>query len=244
MWKITPLNLGVLTVKKSGLIFGNKSNESLKVPCIGWLLTNNTGKKVIIDTGPSDDEVWGTKYHNPLKKHYDQRLEVALLKHGINADEINLCILTHLHWDHAYGALKLPNAKIIVQREELRYAVDPFPPDWKHYEKNFEEKSPFFLKFFHQIETVNGDCEIEKGMKLIHLPGHSPGSQGILVTTNQGEFLIVGDLINIMESWECNPKLPPGIFYSLEDCYSSFNKIDKLGVTILSGHDWRAFNML
>ncbi|MDA8228253.1 MAG: hypothetical protein M0T74_11265 [Desulfitobacterium hafniense] len=41
-------------------------------------------------------------------------------------------MLTHLHWDHAYGVLKLPNAEVIVQSDELRYAIDPLPVDWKH----------------------------------------------------------------------------------------------------------------
>ena len=34
-------------------------------------------------------------------------------------------ILTHLHWDHAYGVLELPKAKVIVQKEELKYACLP-----------------------------------------------------------------------------------------------------------------------
>lgn len=243
MWKIVPLDLGVLTTKKSGLIFGGKP-ESVEIPCIGWILTNEkTGRKIVIDAGPCDDEEWGTRYHNPLKKHKNQRLEIALSKHGVVPDEVDLCILTHLHWDHAYGVLKLPKVKTLVQKEELRYAVDPFPPDWKHYERNIEGRNPFFLEFYSQIETVVGDCEIEKGIKLFHLPGHSPGSQGVLVTTAQGEFLIVGDLINVIESWESNPKLPPGIYGSLQDCYTSFAKIKKLNATILPGHDWRVFKM-
>ncbi len=246
MWKLIPLNLGLLTVKKSGLILGHMQDVFLQIPCIGWLLISKKGKKVIVDTGPCDDEGWGTKYHNPLKKSNDQRLEVALLKHNIDPNEIDLSILTHLHWDHAYGALKLPNTKLIIQRTELQYAIDPFPPDWKHYEKNIAGKDPFFLKFYKQIETVNGDCEIDKGLKVVHLPGHSPGSQGVLVATAEGEFLLAGDLINIMEAWNNDPKLPPGIFYSLEDCYSSFDKLNNLiiksNVTILPGHDSQVFN--
>ncbi|QNB47191.1 MBL fold metallo-hydrolase [Thermanaerosceptrum fracticalcis] len=241
MWGIKPLNLGTLTVYKSGLTFGKGAGERLEVPCIGWLLTNSNGNCVLVDTGPSDDENWGTKYHNPLKKSKNQRLEFALEEIGVKPEDIKLCLLTHLHWDHAYGALKLPNAKIVVQSEELKYSVDPLPPDRKHYEMNIEGKKPFFINYFERIETVNGDCHIDEGLEVVLLPGHSPGSQGILVTTPQKKYLITGDLINIRENWD--NQTPPGIFYSLEHCYNSFAKMKKINADILPGHDWEVFRM-
>ena len=51
MWKITPLNFGVLTVTKSGLTYGCGVGEKMEVPCIGWLLTNNKGTKILVDQG-------------------------------------------------------------------------------------------------------------------------------------------------------------------------------------------------
>lgn len=239
MWSIKPLNLGTLTTYKNGLTFGRGSGEKLEIPCIGWVLTNFNGKHVIVDTGPCDNEEWGTKYHNPLKKSKNQRLEVALEEAGVKCNDVDLCILTHLHWDHAYGALKLPNAKVIVQSDELKYSVDPLPPDRKHYELNINGKKPFFLDFFERIETVKGDCKIAEGLEVVLLPGHSPGSQGILVTTGYDKYLITGDLINIKENWES--QIPPGIFYSLEDCYNSFSKMKKIKAKILPGHDWEVF---
>lgn len=241
MWKITPLNLGVLTVNKNGLTFGRGTGESVEVPCVGWLLAKKDGTVVLVDTGPSDDTEWGTKYHNPLTKTEEQRLENVLLRYGVDPRQVKKCILTHLHWDHAYGALKLPNAEIIVQSDELRYAIDPLPPDWKHYETRITKKRPFFLDLYEQIKTVRGDCVIDEGLEVILLPGHSPGSQGILVSTENGRFLMTGDLINIRENWES--RIPPGIFYSLEKCYESFDKIQRLNVRVLPGHDWSVFQL-
>jgi len=242
LWKVKPLNLGTLTVYRNGLTFGRGAGERLEIPCVGWILTNSDGKHIIVDTGPCDNEEWGTKYHNPFKKTQEQRLEVVLKESGINPKDIKLCILTHLHWDHAYGTMKLPNAKVIVQSNELKYAVDPLAPDKKHYEMNISGKKPFFLEFFERIETVKGDCVIDEGLEVVLLPGHSPGSQGILVTTEHDKYLITGDLINIKENWEA--RIPPGIFYSLEDCYSSFAKMEKLKAKILPGHDWKVFEMV
>lgn len=41
--------------------------------------------------------------------------------------------------------------------------------------------------------------EFAPGVRLITLPGHSPGSQGVLVDTEKGKCLIAGDLFNSME---------------------------------------------
>ncbi|GAB6154625.1 N-acyl homoserine lactonase family protein [Desulfosporosinus burensis] len=241
MWKITPLNLGVLTVTKSGLTYGRGGREKVEVPCIGWLLTNDRGTKILVDAGPCDDTQWGTKYHNPLKKEKSQRLENVLSTLGVELGNINKCILTHLHWDHAYGVLKLPNAEVIVQSDELRYAIDPFPVDWKHYETWISTKIPFFMGFYPQIKTVRGRCELDDGLEVIPLPGHSPGSQGILVETEKGKYLIAGDAINIMENWL--EKIPPGLFYNLEKCYETYDKLRGMKVKILPGHDWKAFDV-
>ncbi len=109
---------------------------------------DSTGEKMMVDAGPAEDDQWGSTYHNPIGVKEEQKLEYALMQHGVRPEEITAVILTHLHWDHAYGVLKLPQAKVYVQKEELRYAVSPLPRDSKHYELNIKSQLPFFLQFF------------------------------------------------------------------------------------------------
>lgn len=246
-WKITPLNLGTLQVTSGAQVYkhGVRQNvgEVLTVPCIGWLLQNDsTGEKMMVDAGPAEDDQWGSTYHNPIKVKEEQKLEYALMQHGVRPEEITVVILTHLHWDHAYGVLKLPQAKVYVQKEELRYAVSPLPPDSKHYELNIKSQLPFFLQFFHQMQLLNGDCTIASGLEVVALPGHSPGSQGVVIHTKNGRYLIAGDLINDVDNWE--KRLPGGLYCNMADCYASFEKIERLNVQVLPSHDYAAFELL
>jgi len=246
-WKIMPLNLGTLQVTSGAQVYkhGVRQNvgEVLTVPCIGWLLQNDdTSEKVLVDAGPAEDDQWGSQYHNPIQVKEEQKLIYALMQHGVKPEEITTVILTHLHWDHAYGVLKLPYAKVYVQKEELRYAVAPLPPDAKHYELNIKSQLPFFLQFFHQLQLLHGDCTIAPGLEVVTLPGHSPGSQGVVIDTRKGRYLIAGDLINGLENWRC--RLPGGLYCNMADCYASLEKIERLNVQVLPSHDYAAFALL
>lgn len=231
-WKIIPLDLGSITPP------GRKPG-----PATGWLLVRGDGgRKVLVDAGPAESEAWGTQYHNPFTRSQEQRLEQALQKHHTALHEIDTVFLTHLHWDHGYGILKLPHAKVVVQRRELQYAVAPDPSEGKHYETNIPTQLPYFLSFYHQFSLVEGDLEYEPGLTLLTLPGHSPGSQGVLVSTAEGPYLIAGDLVTYPENWE--RREPPGICNSVTDVYRSYEKIERLGAVVLAAHDPKVFPQL
>lgn len=154
-------------------------------------------------------------------------------------EKIDTIILTHLHWDHAYGVFEVPNAQIIVQKKELLYAIDPFPCDRVIYELNLKFQIPYFLKFFNRIMMIDGDYQILEGLSVIQLPGHSPGSQGVIVETAVGKIVIAGDLINLFQNWEEN--LPCGIITSKKDWYNSLNKLKKINAVVLPSHDYAVF---
>jgi len=85
-WRIIPLELGRLSVFTKVLAWDeNLNNEEdttrTQVPLIGWLLINDqTGEKILVDTGGGEDEEFGTKYHNPLTCKTENHLDVALKK--------------------------------------------------------------------------------------------------------------------------------------------------------------------
>lgn len=247
MWTIKPLNVATLNLTKAASIskVGHLADAGgmIKVPDVAWLLTNETGRQILVDTGPCDPE-HANRFHSPIEKAPEQQLEYVLKKEGLDPEKIATVILTHLHWDHGYGVYKLPHAKVYVQRDELQYGVAPFTVHRGAYELNDTSKPPYFFKFYHQIELVDGDVKFCSGIDLIKLPGHSPGSQGVLVQTEKGRYLITGDLYYGMANY--NEDIPTGVYTSLYDYYDSFAKVKNLGsdLTLLPGHDYNVFELL
>lgn len=71
-------------------------------------------------------------------------------------------------------------------------------------------------------------------------PGHSPGSQVVLVRTERGLYIIAGDTIPQFENMAVSdgePFWPNGMYVDLREYYESLNGLRALGGFILPGHD-------
>lgn len=231
---IFPLDLGTLTVDRSGLTLRKDIGIRLAIPCLGWLILGGT-EPVLVDTGPSEDVGWGSRNHNPFTRTSKQSLVSQLWKHGVAPHEIRTVILTHLHWDHCYGNHLLPNARFIVQRRELDYANNPLDCDRPIYETDIAQ--PPFLVSSDRFDLVEGDTEVFGGIGTVLLPGHSPGLQGVLVRTATANILLGSDHFPLFENIEGN--IPTGIVQSLPDWYAASARARSLCDYILPGHDSR-----
>ncbi len=237
---IKPLYLGEIEVPKSILVSLNTEGKNIRSACIGWYI-EGADQKIVVDTGPAGKE-WGEKYHRKMKRGESDTLAAALEKIGVAKEEVRIVINTHLHWDHCYGNRELPNAKYIVQRDELKYAISPLPRDERMYEIDLPD--PPFFKFFNRIEAVDGDCEIVPGVRVIKTPGHTPGSQGVCVETSRGIYVIAGDNFPLYENIGDGSPWPPGIFLNLRDFYQSAQRMFDIADYILPGHDPSVFDRI
>ena len=91
--------------------------------------------------------------------------------------------------------------------------------------------------FPNAIFYAHGDTILFPGIRLVLTPGHSKGSQCVIVDTIDGEVGITGDLIPTYENWEADPKIPNGGNYDIEIITKSVEKIGHLCKKILPGHD-------
>ncbi len=94
--------------------------------------------------------------------------------------------------------------------------------------------------------VVDGDYELVPGINLLHVPGHSPGSQAVSVNTDKGKAIITG-FCSIRETFDppaslksLVPVICPGIHLNVVQAYESIWRIKKLADVILPMHepDW------
>lgn len=235
--EIRPLHLGTLVVDKSGLTLRKGFCEKVEAPCLGWLILGGT-KPIVVDTGPSVDEGWGARYHNPLQRDASQHLESQLAKHGLSVGDIGYVVLTHLHWDHCYGNASFASTPFYVQKTELDYAARPLPCDAPIYETDLA--APPFEIGRERYRVVDGVADLEDGIRLVPLPGHSPGLQGVLVSTRRGPTMIASDHLPLYENFERN--IPTGIVHNLPDWYRATETVRANAEYILPGHDIRVLD--
>lgn len=206
-------------------------------------------KKIVVDTGPPDLER-SLKYHPYSKsepRKPEQKMVAQLAKAGVTPEEIDIVVLTHLHWDHVGDVTKFPNAEFIVSQEELRFALNPLPCLYVAYEALQLGMQPEFLKVIERIKTVEmKEKEIVEGVRVIPLPGHTPGSIGVVVDTEKGPYIITGDAVpkygNLKGApEERQPYLMTGIYTDMMAMWKSFERIDEIVggdySKVIPGHD-------
>jgi glyoxylase-like metal-dependent hydrolase (beta-lactamase superfamily II) len=206
---------------------------------VGSFLVKNQDAFLLIDTGDPSDR---------------SKLEQELERAGVKAGNLRLVLLTHGDFDHAGNAAFLRDkyaAKIAIHAGDAEM-VRRGDQLWNR--KANPDRLTLFGKFIiflsthmpntSQFDAFSPDLTLEDGADLaqygfdarvIHLPGHSKGSIGIL--TSRGD-LFCGDLLmNVMR---------PELHFLIDDlaeCDHSIRKLSGLNIqTVYPGHG-RPFRM-
>jgi N-acyl homoserine lactone hydrolase len=130
--------------------------------------------RVLVDTGL-------TELH-PLVADMDPRL-VPPSEWGFDIAAIDIVVNTHLHFDHCGGNHLFAGKPIYVQRQELedaRARDDYTIREWVD--------APGV-----RYVPVDGELELLPGLRLVPAPGHTPGSQVVVVGTGEQPVVICGD---------------------------------------------------
>jgi len=229
--QIHPLNFGTITRPAKNFCDAFEPDLISDFPLIGWYI-EGSDKKILIDTGGGDPELADPQW-KPYKREQDQTVEAALNKIGINCSEIDLVIVTHLHWDHANGNLLFPNATFLVQQDELKHARS-LPPNTPG------ACPPDIINI--RYSTLSGDTEIAEGITTILTPGHTDGLQGVIIQGNEKQYFIASDSIPLFKNFDGSNFMLSNIAVDVEKFQISLNKIANLNAVILPSHDIKVFN--
>jgi glyoxylase-like metal-dependent hydrolase (beta-lactamase superfamily II) len=194
------------------------------------------GKRVLVETGNGDK--FSPKERDIYGIDHDRSVAVALKELGVEPESIDVVIMTHLHFDHAGGAVRkggqlvFPRARHVVQEAELHAATHA-------HERNRASYLDENIGPLHdRLEPVRGAAEIVPGVRVIPTPGHTPGHQSVLIAE---EALFLGDVVPTGD----HVKLPWIMAYDLdvEGTLASKKRLFADAVekkwTVLFGHDRR-----
>jgi glyoxylase-like metal-dependent hydrolase (beta-lactamase superfamily II) len=193
--RIVPLTVGTLLLDAVRLEPG-RGDGAIGAPVTIWLVEAG-GLRVLVDTGPSDEPAAHRHGHRQYRRSPADAPGDKLRAAGVDPDSVDLVVLTHLHWDHAYNNRLLPRARFLVQAVELAYARRPEPEQHVYYEHGLAAE-PYFAGT--PYELVDGACDLGAGLHLIPLPGHTPGSQGLVVDSAAGRYVIAGDTVPLVSN--------------------------------------------
>jgi len=123
---------------------------------------------------------------------------------GVAPEQVDVVVLSHLHFDHAGGVLTawregaapelvFPNARYVVGERAWQRALAPHPRD----RASFIPELPPLLEATGRLERVDGERSdvLGDGFRLHYSDGHTPGMVLTEVATDDGPLLFCADLI-------------------------------------------------
>ncbi len=177
------------------MVYGMRGLVDFRVPVFSYLITGENIPPMLVDTGIIEDnlKIFDRIGVGPATQTSEQTFDAQLAKFGYKKEDIKVILHTHLHIDHAGNDHLFPEAKIIMARKELMFAVSglmliQYPPEYITY----------FVEQLHvpgRIRLIDHDAEIAPGIYLELHEGHTWGSMNIKVNTKEGLANICGDII-------------------------------------------------
>ena len=164
-------------------------------PVHGFVVTH-PGGAVLVDTGCGGPDEWLNDWRVVNRSVAD-----ALAELDMTPADVGLVINTYLHFDHCGQNAVFSHAACAVQRTELDRA-----------KRESRELYDWFGFMDARWELLDGDTEILPGLSVMTTPGHTVGHQCVVVSSADGQDLLVGDAAYTPRQFAGPPDadLPPG----------------------------------
>ncbi|MGI6169524.1 MAG: N-acyl homoserine lactonase family protein [Christensenellales bacterium] len=260
-WKITSLYYGEITGAKSFITPGFDSDVVMAAPYIGYLLRNGD-EIILVDNGIHesnivDGKAWGGLPAIGGNKHVIDALE----KEGLKTSDIDKVMYTHLHNDHAGGALLFKDTPAYFQKDEYDNLLNQIPT--QKIRSDYDARTPGDIARLTDVYMIDGDYTMPNGLEIYKTPGHTKGGMVIVVPTEKGRYVLTGDMphysycmfplmdkvqrldgsyVNITPMTQHLPYMFNSVIYDHWEALDSFNLIKTVAEKyepeyFLTGHD-------
>src|ERR1700722_725593 len=201
---------------------GENQGRSIEFSSTCWLIKQGS-QWLLWDTGVPEATANDPKGWSTLPKlivyHLDKTLTGQLAEIGLKLPDITYVAISHTHGDHVGNVGLFPDAKILMQRAEYEWIHGSDGPN-----ENVNQLMALARRLIgnpRHIQLIDGDFDVfgDGSVALISTPGHTPGSQSLLVhLKNSGFIILSGDVVHLEENFAKSrvPSLNTGKQASIE----------------------------
>lgn len=230
------LNNGYFVADRSVFVWGKDWGVEYRAASKPMLILTEK-EKILVD--PGADEAPSDTSHPPFVTP-EEKIEAQLASYKLKPSDITLIVNSHLHWNHSHNNRFFKNAKIIVQRDELRYS---FCPDtfWTYGpgRSSSMRASPYSRESVSMNvdwHTIKGDYNLTDNVRLLSTPGHTVGHMSTVVLHGESNMVYAADVFPLRDNFD--EKRLPGQFVNAFAAWESMEKLWSINSALyIFGHD-------
>lgn len=152
-------------------------------------LVEDGGRRILIDAGPAGS-IGQTG-----------ALPQALAAVGLQRDQIDAVIVTHMHQDHMGGLIvggqnNYPSAELFIDRRDVTHWTDPAKrngaPDYLQTSFRMADE---VVRLYPKLHAIDGERAIVPGISIVDLTGHTPGHIGVRIEDGGQSLIMVSDML-------------------------------------------------
>lgn len=185
---------------------GENVGRSIEFSSTCWLIKHKS-EWLLWDTGVPEAALNDPRGWSTLPKlivyHLDKALTDQLSEIGLKPSDISRVAISHTHGDHIGNVSLFANSTIVVQRAEYSWINSGEGSN-----DNVNQLMALARKLLgtpKNLELIDGDTDVfgDGSVTLVSTPGHTPGSQSLLVhLKNSGFIILSGDVVHLEENFE------------------------------------------
>ncbi len=152
---------------------------------------------ILIESG-----IGNGKLSEKLKRNFgvleESSIEQSLAELGLTTGDIDIVLMTHLHFDHACGLTKWENEKLVPTFDNA--VIITSDVEWEEMRHpNIRSKATYWKENWeaieHQVQTFTGKLEVVPGITIIHTGGHSDGHSIIVLKDKNEQAIHMADIM-------------------------------------------------
>ncbi|RDK08620.1 N-acyl homoserine lactonase family protein [Cupriavidus lacunae] len=212
---------------------GENAGHSIEFSSTCWLIKHGS-EWLLWDTGVpevafNDPKGWST-LPKLIVYHLDKTLTDQLAEIGLKPGDINRVAISHTHGDHIGNVSLFANSTILMQRAEYSWIHSPNGSN-----DNVNQLMALARKLLgtpKNLQLIDGDSDVfgDGSVILVSTPGHTPGSQSLLVhLKNSGFIILSGDVVHLEANFERS--IVPSLNTNNAESIASMEKVRQLIAT-------------
>lgn len=203
-FKLCPLQGGI-TQMDGGAMFGvvpralwtkkYPVNELNQIPLVTHPIFVQTKEhNIIIDAGIGTGKLTDKQKRN-YGTTYESDIDNSLNQFGINSNDIDIVIMSHMHFDHACG-LTTPDGQSVFKNATIYTSQI----EWNELRSpNIRSKATYWEENYkgieHQVVTFVDSIEVIPGITMHHTGGHSAGHSVIEIESDGEKAVHMADIM-------------------------------------------------